>query len=213
MKTEINQARKDGYTNNTVKLHCNYLKEYIGHVKGYKTRQNIDLDYREKGVKYTRDSIWKFTAMLWNRRTIPGDEDTDFTITISRNTRHLPCNRTTESFLYSALLNRLPLYDFLYNRNLMDSPYCPCKEEKETVNHVLFECTDFFLDRQNLNVIGCDIEEYFRNNTDIEPLCNLAALVYSRRNINQRYKLFESSGTNSNNKDRAGKSAEQITSS
>ena len=176
-------------------------------------RHPVDLDYREKGVKYTRDSIWKFTAMLWNRRIIPGHEDTDFTMLISRNIRVLPCNRTTETFLYSALLNRLPVYDFLYNRSLIDSPYCPCEEANETVKHIMFECIDFCQQRRMLNVTGSDIEECFRNNTDLKPLCSLAALIYSRRHINQRYKFFELPDTHFNEEDRAERPAQPHTSS
>ena len=144
LKKEINNSRIDSVPGHFVKTHCTYLKEYIGHVKGLNRYNRIDLNYRELGpVKYTKATIWKFINTAWNRRISISNNDFDFTSLIQQKPRIFPCNRATESFLCSGILNRLPLFEFLKNRNIVDCSLCSCQENVETINHLMFECNEF----------------------------------------------------------------------
>ena len=199
LSTQIQESYQDTFKGNFVKQHCNYLKEYIGFMKGYERCQRIDLKCRDVRIKYTKISIWNFIRMLWKRRIQNMEFDEyDYTPLIKQKPLQLPCNRTIESFICGGILNRLPLFGFLNNRNLATSPLCSCQAEVECLNHLLFDCHDFMEERNTYGIAGTNIVEYVTKEADLKPLCRLASKIYANKGIKTRYDLFRPETTDVN---------------
>ena len=190
LTAQIHESRQDTFNGNVVKQHCNYLKEYIGFIKGYHRCQSIDLEYRESGIKYTKNIIWNFTSTLWKRRVQHVNDERDYTLLIKRRPLALPCSRIIESFICGSILNRLPLFGFLNKRNLADSPSCSCQTEIESADHLLFNCVEFEQERLMAGVEGTNIVEYLSQKNDTQPLCRLASVIYYNKNLKTRYDFF-----------------------